>query len=1196
MKNYSMEFSARPAKKRVVASILLATIMVLSVFTVLSFGTQVVNAASGSITLDPTVFSHSATSTVVLANGGTFGSGSTVKFYASTTTSFTSSDTVIGTYTLPSGSTTLSNAAVTFNPSLIAVGNWYVAASDDSGTSFTGSVAVTVSSMNPKITLSSTSTTPGSIETVTGSGFDTSSVLTIYLSYASGTMLVDSVSAPSLNTGITFTVPDNIPGSSSGVTYYVVAQESSPSSTNDGITADASFSLTPSVSVSPLSISGASSSTFTMTGHGFPASDSFSASTSSSPLTTIQFAGVDALVPAFTTDSTGSFTVSATGLSSSISLTSYNGAEEITVHDSGSNTFSNVGTIIISQAEPALLGFSFAVTATTGSTYNVNDAVVAIVWDFAASQGVSLWLGSTEVGSLTTDSNGAGQLTTVVPPVAGGTYTPEALDSANDLTTSPTSGTTSYTISAYFQAVDPSGAALKVPSSNPSSYGEYVPSNGLITIQAYGLNPTSTSYDFYDAIAAPSSTGVDAKGLITTMTVGSETSSNLLQPATNGTLIFTYSPGYSSTSTGTAGTITSANSVSGYDSNSYAYYAIGSASISSPTSYDIIPTSATGQGLSYSGLIPYTASVYPGVTNQYNAYIGSTELTLKFTNQYGVSSSGTVFNTGDTSISFNALSSGGLYDMNITYNGESVATSSVVSQSIVLSSAGTSPSDGTLIVNALSIAGEYEVVGYGYVATSSLSLYYLVYGSTASSHKTTISTTDGAFVREVTPGSEPAGSYSVYTVVTSSGVNYYQYASYTVTATLKLDSSTSPSGSVGSSVTVSATGLVTAPGYYALYFGSVFVEYSSSGATFSSFKVPTVPSGDYTVKIEPVGSSTVAASQTFQVKANSDVTIATGSQYAFPGQLVQFTIAGLSAPTITNGGSFSVVSTTYTVSVALNGTLFTTVPSNFSSNSKLSGSFLMPNDPAGSYYEMTFTANKTEVLYDTTSSIDYYFTVTQPFSGTESDFLGLVSGNGAYVLGISSSQIAEIDTSINTTLSVPLSELSADVSSISGDVATIVTEYGTMTASLNAINATLTTVNSGVATLETDLGQVKTSLTSLNSTVVALNNDTATISTAIGLFNTTINNINATVTISNGNIATIKTDLGTFTGSVTSVSNGIATIQTKLGTIQTNTSQVLPTYGTSFLLEVIILVLAVLAVAFSAMAMVSSRRSYNKKD
>ena len=1196
MKIYLRKIKALAFGKKKIVTAFVTAIMILSVLAILSFGTQSTYGASGSLTLDPTVFSHSATSTIVLANGGTFGSGATVKFYASTTTTFSSSNTVVGTYSLSTGVTTLSNAAVTFNPSLIAVGNWYIAASDDSGTTFTTSTAITVTSINPKITLSSTSTTPGSTETVTGSGFDSGSTVTFYLSYATGTTLVSSVPASSLNSGATFTVPNNIPGSSSGVTYYVVAQESSASSTNYGITADASFSLTPSVTVSPNSISGATSSSFTITGHGFPASDSFSASTASSPVTTIQFAGVDAVNPSFSTDSTGTFSVTATGLSAAITLSSYNGPQQITMHDSASNTFSNVGPVIVSQPNPSLIGFSFAVTATTGSTYNVNDAFVATVWDFPSSQSVSFWFGSNEVGSITTDSNGVGQLTSVIPPVAGATYTPEAVDSATSISTSPTTGTSSYSISAFFQAVDPNGAALIVPSSNPSSYGEYVPSSGLITIQAYGLTPTTTNYDFYDSEVA--SGGIGAAGLVTSVKVGTESSSTgKFTPATNGTLIFTYSPGYSAMSsppsTGTAGTITSANSVSGHDSNSYAYYTIGSATVNTPSSFSIILASATGQGFSFSGLIPYTASLYPGISNQYNVYVGTTELTLSFTNHISVSTSGSVFDTGDTSFSFTAPASIGLYDLNITYNGESVATSSVATQHVVISSAGSSPSAGTLVITALSTAGNYEAVGYGYEATTSLNLYYTVYGTSATSHKSTISTTNGAFASQISPGSEPAGTYSVFTVISSGGTQYFVYSSYTVSANLTLGSY---KGAIGSSVTITAKGLASTADYN-LYVGTTLVT-SNTGSYFASgsnsFTIPTVPKGIYTVSIEPIGSSTAVETAGYQVKANSAITLGTSSQYAFPGQLVQFSVGSLTSPTIANGGSYTVVSTTYTVSIALNGTLFTTVPTNFSS-SKLSGSFLMPNDAAGSYFEITFTANKTEVLYDSVTSHNYY-TVTQPFTGTESDYLGLVSGNGAYILGVSQAQIAEIEGAVNSTLTVSLNQLDAAIASINGDVATITTQFGTMSTTLNTINATLTSINSGVATLETALGQVKTSLTSLNATVVALNSDTATISTAVGVFNTTINNINATVTIGSGRIATIETDLGTFTGNVTSVSNGIATIQTKLGTIQTNTNQVLPTYGTSFLLEVVILILAVLAVAFSALAMMNSRKSYYRRE
>ena len=1200
MTTSSRTFEKQNSRNKKIVAAIFAAIMIISVLSILSVGTQPSFAASGSVNYDPVVFSHSSSSTIVLSNGGSFASDSTVKFYASSSTSFSSSDTVIGTYALTGGGTTLSNAQVTFNTNSLATGSWYVAASDDSGLTFTGSSPITVTSLNPTLSLSPTVTKPGTTVTVTGSGFDVGSSVTLYLNCASGTVLVNSFAASRLNVGVTFTVPTNIPGSSTGMTYHVVAQESSPSSPNYGITADTSFSLTPSVTISPVSTNGAVSSSFTVYGYGFSAGDSFSASTQTSPVPTIQFAGVDALNPSFTSSSTGSFTVGVTGLSSSISLSTYSGPQQISVRDSTPVTYTGVGSIIISQTNPSSLGFSFSVTATTGNTFNVNDSVVATIWNFPASQFTSFWLGNTEVGSVTTDSNGAAQLATVVPSLPGGTYTPVSVDAAASLTTSPTTGLTSYTISPFFRAVDPSGSVLIA---GTSSTGEYVPPSGIITIQAYGLNPVSSAYDFYDSIAAPASGpsgGIYGSGLVDAVTVGSESASNLLQPSSNGTLIFTYSPGYSSESTGTAGTITSANGVLGYDSNNYAYYAIGAATISFPTSYGIIKSGSTGQGLTVSGLIPYTAALYPGVSNQYNAFIGNTELILKFTNHNGVSTTGTVFDNGDSSISYDAPSLSGLFDLNITYNGQSAGSASIGVQPVVLSLAGNSPGDGTLVVRQLSAAGQYEVVGYGYEATSSLNLYYATYGNTPSSHRITLPTSNGAFATVIVPGPEPVGTYSVFSVITSSGINYYQYSSYSVSAVLTLDSSTSPSGTVGDQVSVSASGLVTTPGYYALYFGSKFIEYSSSGGNFGSFNVPVLLPGNYSVTVRPIGSTSAIASQNFEITSNPKLMIATDSNYAFPGELVQFT-ATVGASTPPTLGTSTV--TTYSAAIAytladiyLNGTLFTQVPAYYSSN-EITGSFQMPNSAPGSYFELTVTGIPVYLIKGTTSAtsgsyINYTY-VDGSFANSQSDYLGLVSGAGALITGFNTTQLtATIDTAIHTSMQVPLSDLNASVTSISGLSANITTQFGTMSASLSAINAKISNVSLGVATVQTDVGQIKVSLSSLNSTVVALNGDTARISSAVGIFNTTINNINATVTISNGNLATIKTDLGTFTGNVTSVSNGIATIQTSLGTITANTQSTAFPSGMLFILEIVILVLAVIAVAFSALAMMNTRKKY----
>ncbi|MEM3859956.1 MAG: hypothetical protein QW478_11245, partial [Candidatus Micrarchaeaceae archaeon] len=764
-------------------TVIVAVAMIFSAFAILSFTAQPAYAASGSITLDPTVFAK-GTATITLANGGTFGSGATVYFYLSNTTAF-SSPTLVGNFTLPAGTTTLSNAVVKLKiPSTISAGTYYIAASDSvpsssaTAATYTSPVQVTVSKLSPSIKLTPSSAPAGTSVILTGSNFDSGSNVTVYLNYASGPVLITSVSYSALKSGVPLTVPTNEPNG----TYNIVAQESSPTSQNYGITADSSLTIAPAVTVSPLSISGATTSTFTLNGYGFPADDSFAASTALNPKPTISFDSVDALNPAFTSSSSGSFTVTVTGLSAAV--TKY-GPASISLEDTSEKSYPGVGSIIVSVPNPSALGFNFSVTPTKTGIYNVNDSVAITVYNFPASQNIQFYLGTFLVGSLTSDSNGAGVLNTVVPPVPGGTYTPTAVVSSYYLITEPTSGTTSYTISPYFEAVDPSGTPLT------SSLGEYVPSNGLITIKAYGLNPSLNTYDAYDSLVAKSPTGVYASGLVTSISVGTGTSA-LMQPASNGTLIFTYSPGYSSVapSTGTEANITfssSVSSVSGYEENNYVYYAIGSVTFTEPSALSIIASGAPEISLSVSGLIPYNAILYPGVVNSYNAYIGSMELTLQFTNQAGNVVTGTVFNSEDSNITFSVPSVTGLFNLSITYNGQSVSSAPGVEQ-IVISSSGSSPSSGSLVL-VPTLTG-YDIVGFGYdQAVSPVKLYYMSYGQPLSKGVNE-NLTDGAFVDELTLSSlpiEPEGTYALFTVATtSSGANYYVYSSYAVMPSLNL--------------------------------------------------------------------------------------------------------------------------------------------------------------------------------------------------------------------------------------------------------------------------------------------------------------------------------------------------------------------------------------------------------------------------
>jgi hypothetical protein len=1172
-------------------TVMITVAMVFGALAVISFAAEPAFASSsGTFTLNPTVFGVTAATTVVV-NGGTFGSGATVTFYASSTNHFTGTSTPLGQVTLSPGETSMSNTVVSFTTSGLTAGDtYYTAASDDSGLTFAGGPQITIGTITPVISVSPSSAKAGGSVTLTATtGFDSGSNIAVYLNYAGGPVLLSSVSETDLAAGVTLTVPTNEPGGA----YSIVAQESSSSSTNYGITAAASLTILPAVSVSPASISGATTSTFTLVGHGFPASDTFSASTSLNPKSSITVAGTQVLNPQFTTDTTGSFSVTTTGLSASIGTY---GTATINMEDSSSTSFNSVGTILISVPNPASLGFSFTVTYTSGSIINVGDSVAIEVWNFPSAQSVNFYLGSVSVGSLTTDANGAGTLSTVIPAMAGGSYTPTAVASSSHLIAT----VTAITISPYFQALDPTGATLLA---SGTSSGEYVPSAGVITIQAYGLNPASNGYDLYDSIVAPSSgsAGVYAMSLVTKVSVGSETS-NLLAPATNGTLIFTYSPGYatlaSPPTTGFLGALSfnvpAVVAYTGY-SYSFAYYAIGSISFTHPTSLQILASGATGSSLAVSGLIPYTASLYPGVVNTYNAFIGSTELSLTFTNHNSVVVTGTTFDSGDSAITYTVPTATGLLNLSIVYNGQSISTAPGVEQ-IVISSTGSSASSGTLVLVATTTG--YDVVGYGYdQAVSPITLYYV--GSSGVSSGASETLTNGAFVDTSVLATTPAvaaGTYAVFTEAVSSATTYFVYSSYTVVTNITLSEY---NGYVGDTVTLGATGLL-GNQLYTIYFDNLEVGTLGTNAAGSVsgkiFAVPIVQPGMYDVNLTLLSgpsannttapsTATVVASAGFEVKAVTTVTLSTDAPVAFPGQIVTFSWMPATAPSHPAGynGQYGPVS----VTVLLNGTAYTTEPAAFAYSTGgvtyLNGSFLMPNAAVGSYYFVTFSW--TQVVYPaSTASVPTVHSYTQ----TAGAYIQLVSGNGALLTGISSAQIAQITTDVSnavtTSMKVPLSELNASVVAINGLVVKIDTAFGNMTSTLSAINATVKTIESGQVLVQTDLGSISTSLASLNASIAAFNGNVATISTTLGNIQTNLSSIGTKVTSNSNGIATITTDFGTLSGTVTSMNGNIGTISTSLGTLNANVTKISSPISSLeiFLIVIVILVLITLVLSFLA--------------
>ena len=408
---------SKPYTKKML-TVMITVAMVFSALAILSFAAQPAYAASGTFTVNnPTTFTTgtgSGVSTIAFVSGGTFGSGSVVFFFLSSTTSssgiVTSSGTTvsvaggtatnsIGGVALAAGTTTLNNEVKFTMYSGAVAGSYYILAEDyisgnPSGTYALGS-AVTLVTPVPTVTIAS-SVTVGSSQEVTGASFDAGASITLYLNYPGSSVVLSYTTTDSSGAFDFFvTIPALVGG-----TYHVIAQETNTISATyaeGGITADTTMTVAPAVTVSPGSISGATSSTFTVTGTGFPASDSFTASTSLNPTNTITVGGTNAIVAAFSSDSTGTFTASVTGLVSAISTSKTQGSYAISVTDSTATTFSSVGSILVSIPNPTALGFGFAITPTSPPLSSpdvyVNDSVTITVWDFPASQSTQFMLG-----------------------------------------------------------------------------------------------------------------------------------------------------------------------------------------------------------------------------------------------------------------------------------------------------------------------------------------------------------------------------------------------------------------------------------------------------------------------------------------------------------------------------------------------------------------------------------------------------------------------------------------------------------------------------------------------------------------------------------------------------------------------------------------------------------------------------------
>jgi len=108
-------------------------------------------------------------------------------------------------------------------------------------------------------------------------------------------------------------------------------------------------------------------------------------------------------------------------------------------------------------------------------------------------------------------------------------------------------------------------------------------------------------------------------------------------------------------------------------------------------------------------------------------------------------------------------------------------------------------------------------------------------------------------------------------------------------------------------------------------------------------------------------------------------------------------------------------------------------------------------------------------------------------------------------------------------------------------------------------SASLLAVNGDMATVQTDIGVIKVNLASADAKIVAVEGDMVIMETDIGeikadvaYIKPIVENTNATVVKIEGDVATIETSVGEIQGTITSIHGGVAIVETNIGEVKAN--------------------------------------------
>ena len=573
--------------------------------------------------------------------------------------------------------------------------------------------------------------------------------------------------------------------------------------------------------------------------------------------------------------------------------------------------------------------------------------------------------------------------------------------------------------------------------------------------------------------------------------------------------------------------------------------------------------------------VTITGFSYAGATGSlnvdYTALISSTSTTATLngatvTFLFGVAASTSSFYPGSyTVVATTATQETGY----ATFTVPASASPASITQFVLTPAAGTT-------INA------YSVTGWDMQSATALVVYFSATVTSTSTTATISSasvTYTGNYVLSVSGSGLSPSTYTEtsFPTQTESGSVAFSVPAATASPTTITDLILTPgSGTAISNVAVN--GWFYSSGTLIVYF-TASISSSSLTASISSATVSytgydselstgITPSAGYTISsLEP---ETVYGVVSF-TSSNSPLTV-TSLEFTSPG--AGTTVQGVAI----DGWAYS--STTLTVE-------FSATVSSTTTTATLGSASL----------GITYLSSPTTV---TTESYGTAITSSLPYNTT------LVSGNGALITGISSGQIATLETEVNTSIrasmQVPLAELNASVVAIDGAVAKISTEFGNMTATLNAINATVSSIEGGQVQVITKLGDIKTSLESLNASIAEFNGNIVYVNTTLGIIGTTLSAINGTVRSNGAGISSLKgsevtiaTVLGIINGKVSSVQNGTSSINTTVGTLQVSANKIETSNSGLLSIRALLIIIVAVIIISQFLAILALRRIINRE-